>query len=228
MKDEKDKNVRIPKWVKVLIIVFGSFLGAISSLWIIGGISTLIKNSSIHYVERLKDYKLSKIVGKVGRIESDEYTKKIKEITTINNYRAYEIDMLPKDIPSETNYFFFAETVQPNKNFHDRFERFLECKWREEEFELECKRLESIHNGGKYVLYSEDLFTLPAFVIQYNYSAIFEYALIDKSDFKIYYIWMDEIGSLENIVFDMSFAPTKRLQDSDLAKKTNYGIYTLY
>lgn len=81
----------------------------------------------------------------------------------------------------------------------------------------------------KYAINSSDLFILPSIVTAYNSNGLFEYCLLDSKEEKIYYIHLFSIQSVDNIVFNKKFTPTKQLNNSDFPKELiDDGGYSIY
>lgn len=190
------------------IIVFGLF-------WLQG--------LSLSYVDDLKyyQYKFSAITGEPFHLSKKAYIEKYELKEEISS------DIFPKSSPDEgLFYYFFAESVKPNHDYDDRWEIYVNCRWNDKDYQSEKERLSSLTGFNRQTpLISYDLFSLPSYVFVYR-SGVFKYAIYNDDDNSIFYIFLKEIGSLDNVVFDHSLAPQKRLQDSDLAKATRNGQYS--
>ena len=97
------------------------------------------------------------------------------------------------------------------------------------EFNQEVARLSNVYTIKDSVqmksVYCIDLFDLPSFVCIYNYNGEFEYALVDESNKRILYIYLKDIKTIDNIIFDKKYAPSKSLSDSLFPKCLISGNY---
>ena len=190
-------------------LIASSVLAAILGVWLM---IYFVEVTSLIYVDDLRAYSLSKIQGSVEEVDRDAYSRMLsplrgdgKKSTTALVYSP----LFPESVPSVgTEAFLFAETVKPERSYFDRWEVYVRCLWSEEGFASEKLRLESFSGPGKGPTARADLFPLPSLVYKYE-SGKFLYALLDESTFSIHYIYLCEVGSIDNIVFEKRLAPTK-------------------
>lgn len=193
-KPASNRKRRILKISMIVCIAFSAWL----ALWFL--IPT-IENCFLRYVDDLDGYALSSIQGNVEEVGDDEYLQKKSPICA---HKTIYCLMFPEHIPAEgAPFFFFSETVKSYRDFSDRFEIYLCCEWGDEKYAAERERLKDLGLSER-----DDLFPLPSFVYRYDYGH-FLYALFDQSNNAIHYIYLSEVGSIENVVFDRSLAPTK-------------------
>lgn len=203
--NERQKTRQLKRGTKVLLIIFVglfTFLGIWTTVY-------FVNVSSLTYVDDLNGYSLSRIKGSVELVDVDEYSAKIAPLLSQKNpvYGA----MFPELIPnSGVAGFFYAETVKPTRNYFDRWEVYVCCKWSEDEYINEKTRLENFDGMGGGPFFRTDLFPFPSLVYTYQ-SGKFLYALLDEPTFSIHYIYLCEVGTIDNIVFDKKLAPTKPL-----------------
>lgn len=215
---KKDNAIKSKRWLIRIIVITSSISVAVFTLY---GLD-LIKGLSLSYVDDLKHYqnKFSPIVGAPSHITKEEYFKKRELEKEVLD------DIFPELSPNEgVFYYHFAETIKPYRNYEDRWEIYVCCRWDYDDYRSEKEKLSLLTGfNGRTPLLSNDLFSLPSYVFVYTRGR-FKYALFDDETKSIYYISLAEIGNLNNVVFDHSLAPQKRLQDSDLARKTRNGEY---
>ena len=219
---DNERAMRRKKW-PILIVVIPTIVMVVWPLIFFGFF--WIENISFSYADEFEIYKnrLSSITGEPSNIKKSLYlekrTEELHELVTV-------AQIFPADCPEDgTDYFFFAEKVKKHRSYYDRFEAYVMCEWGDESFSDEIERLLSLIGPNKRKpLISNDLFILSAYVFCYE-KGNFCYSLIDEYEKKIYYVALREVGSLNNIVFDHALAPTKRLQDSDLASEVPFGRF---
>ena len=240
MKANKPK-ARMRKRTKIALIVSLSVIG--SHILFLGAYFTidwLCFDLPLKLTEDLRGYPLSVIQGSPERISQDEWNETLARMSERfpSNYLAL-VGFWPQEIPEEgTESFFFHEDVKYRNKSSPRDEWYLSCVWDSARFQAEKERLLSISGPfikgilptfhEKKALGSQDLFPLPACIFVYNDQAIFQYAIFDEVELRIHYIFLDEIGSLDSIVFDKNLAPTKRTIDSDIARDAFSGYYSIY
>ena len=220
-------NKKISPWIKCLIIISSC---VITYLCIISILPNFIQydKAEIEYVSELKYYQLSKINGEPTQINIDDYYDNLSSLKSDNKWLSWRTEVFPSIINEEdSEYFFYAETVKPQRDYYDRFEIYLCRHLEQDEFNLEKHRLKNITGPTKSAVFSEDLFNYPCVMFEYNYFSRYEYVLFNEENFTVYYIWIQEIGSLDNVVFDKSIAPQLRLIDSDLKELSKTGGYSL-
>ena len=172
-------------------------------------------DSQILKFSSLEEYKLTPITGQSVEVTQDEYDE---SISTLDKF-IFEspVYFFPKTISSENSFFLFYESIsrEPDTSVPaSRYELYLLCKWTEEEFNNEKTRLMCTAPQSRYdsLIYSENLFPLPAFVYLYNnFFTEFRYVLLDEINYEIRYISFREIGNKNNFVFDLKYVPQKSL-----------------
>lgn len=196
------RTTKLRLLVKAAIIVSVSILG-FAGIWLYCG---FVNELSLKYVDDLRGYPLSQIQGTLGTVDDGTYSERMSLLREFNPcYSA----IFPEHISDgESKFFFFAETVKTWRNCFDRWEVYLSCEWSEEKYAFEKARLENHSDRSADSLKRDDLFALCAFVYEYS-SGRFAYTLFDESTFSIHYVFLCEVGSIEDIVFDRLYAPTK-------------------
>ena len=174
-------------------------------------------------------YDFKRIEGSVSRAQISDYN--YAEIMNISKNKGL---IFPPNIQEgNISLFSFYEIITTGTNYFDRFEIYLEWEMSNILFNQEEERISSIENTAysttRCSIYSENLFYCPSYVTAYNYSSLFEYAILDKENSTIKYISFAEVGSIDNLVFSSECVPTKPIIKSDLTKicgRTEfYSIY---
>ena len=174
--------------------------------------------------------------------DSDTIIKGLVEDITYEEYACVYDDSISKCdskaliFPSLINEgsvkgFVFMESISNDRGKWHRSEIFVEWNnLNSESFERECERLASIKSyKNKPLISSSDLFSLPSHVAEYNEDGGFEYALIDKKNNSVKYIYLEDVESYSQIVFDYNYAPHKKLKESDFPKeRIKWGAYSIY
>ena len=187
---------------------------------------TYVENSLLSFTDRLigYEYKFSKIVGEPQHITKQSYLQEREKVVMDLDGRS---NLYPTDCPnSGADYYYFGEMIKPSDWFVDRCEVYIKCTWDDNTYESEKGRLSLITGPEKrYPLYSQNLFTFPSYIFIFD-PGEYLYVLLDENENAIYYIYLLEIGNIENVVFDRSLAPQKRIRDSDVADKAPFGSYS--
>ena len=136
-----------------------------------------------------------------------------------------------KSFPREALYikcqgFFYTESSHYDWGDDYRAECYLECYYSSIEFKKEIDRLEGFENRGKRAIFVEDLFSLPAYVVAYNWDSNYEYSLIDEENYVIRYVYLFDIG--KNIDFPEIFFPKKLLRESSFPNQGFANGYSCY
>lgn len=136
-----------------------------------------------------------------------------------------------KSFPRDALYikcqgFFYTESSHYDWGYDCRAECYLECYYSSIEFKKEIDRLEGFENKGKKAIFVEDLFSLPAYVVAYNWDSNYEYSLIDEEKYIIRYVYLFDSGN--NINFPKEFYPTKLLRDSSFPNQGFANGYSCY
>ena len=169
---------------------------------------------------------------------------KIDGSPTNSNYNYNVLDgvlgltnIFPSELSCESySYFYYIEKKYIEWTTDFRAEIFLECQYNEEDYKNELKRIANIgyKETGDYKspIYVEDLFDLPAYVITYNFLSKFSYVLISEKNFTLIYIYLYDVKSEDNIVFNRQYAPSRVLDDSsfpnNLITRHSYDVFTTY
>lgn len=168
------------------------------------------------------------ITGQVSEIMIKDYDDKYKFVINNCNYGGLIFPSMIKE--GSIKGFFFAEKHYTDEGDISRSELYIEWSFvNNKSYEEEVQRISSIANNDKQVLLSYDLFSLPSYIAEYQWLSGFEYALIDEENLIIRYIYLKEVGTYYQIVFDNEYAPHKWISDSDLPKEQiANGRYSIY
>ena len=156
------------------------------------------------------------IKGEIYEITNNSYS--YEEL--IKETNSFTI-IFPKELASEkAMYFCYIEKPYETSSYAFRAEVYLECTYTKDVFLSEIERLRAIKyekfSRTKQIVYSNDLFTLPSFVACYSQNTDrYLYALIDYNNLNIKYIYLFRVGKVSNIVFNIDYAPSKQLENSD-------------
>lgn len=216
MNDVLDKKKASRRFVKIIIII-----AVVVLAWPLAFLSVAFLDSLIILdIDSLNLYKnrFTKVTGEPTFVTKSLYLDKIGDMKNQLG-KGIKTHLCPDEVSEDGAYFYyFGETVKPNRTFIDRFEIYISCKWNDEEFVQEKSRLSSLMGPNKArPLFSNDLFPLPSYIFVYG-DGEYKYALVDENNKTIYYICLVEV-SFKELVFDNSFAPKKPLWNSDLFGK---------
>lgn len=133
-------------------------------------------------------------------------------------------ELFPQELKCDNALFYnYNKKISGSGGDKYRSEVYLECIYDVDTFNEEIDRLSEINyqwsTHSKNSIYVEDLFSLPAYVISYNYDSLFCYALLDYTNNKIIYIAFHDIKTIDNVVFDKSYVPYKDINDSSFPKE---------
>lgn len=136
-----------------------------------------------------------------------------------------------KSFPREALYikcqgFFYTESSHYDWGYDYRAECYLECCYSEIEFNKEIERLAGFSNKNKNAIFVEDLLSLPAYVVAYNWDSNYEYSLIDEEKYIIRHVYLFDTG--KNINFPIDFYPTKLLRESSFPNQGFANGYSCY
>ena len=224
-----------PYWKKItpLIIVLSCSIGGMAFACLFAFLFSSLSNSyyenNIVFADfNLKYEKTTTITGEVKSISLNDYNKLSPTFCTICNNRGL---VFPNTISDgNVSYFCFSEFFYADGRNIYRTE--LYCNWKffdQKLFDNEINRLDKLFNNDKTTVYCEDLFSMPSYITEYNYKASFEYAIVDKENLSIHYIYLKGIESLDQIVFDEFLIPTKNLKDTSFPKDDIIkGYYSIY
>ena len=131
----------------------------------------------------------------------------------------------------EISYFVYTSFIIQNDLESPRSEIYLEWNTNKATFEEELIRVEGIKSSlNKKALHTNNLFSLPGFVVAYNSESMFEYALFEEETNTIRYIYLFDVGDYEYVVFPDLYQPKTLLCDSDLSGRNDIenGAYSIY
>lgn len=163
-----------------------------------------------------------------GSMQNSNYDNKI-----INGALGWR-NIFPSELICENyNYFYYIEKSYIDFRTDFRAEIFLKCKYSKENYEIELERISKfgsqITSVKKTAVYVDNLLNLPAYVISYNAWSRFSYVLIDEENLSLIYVYLYDVKTMDNIVFDSLYAPSKIIDDSsfpnDLIKRHSYDIF---
>lgn len=172
--------------------------------------------------------KCGTIDGTIHELSYDEYNNDFSDLTEICNHRG---KIFPKTINhGNISGFLFSERHTSDAGIMYRSELYLQWTLESHDFfDEEIERLLSISSNNKNVVFTNDLFPLPAYVTEYNEEGGFEYVLLDKSNLTLNYIFLKGVGSYSEIVFNDNYAPHLELKESDFPKnKIYHNSYSIY
>ena len=227
---EKSSRKKIKK---ILIIVFACLVGELIFALLVACLSSFIddyshENKIIFADAHLKYENTTAIKGNAKPISFEEYNNLSLDFYSICNNRGF---IFPKTINKGTiTCFDFSEFFYAGGRNIYRTELYLNWKCPDYDcFESENKRLSEILFKGKNAVYCENLFSFPSYVTEYNYESGFEYAILNKDNLTIDYVYLKGIGSIEQIVFEKALAPTNLLKNSSFPRnKIVKGYYSIY
>ena len=131
-----------------------------------------------------------------------------------------------KSFPTSATYiscqgFFYEKSKHYDWGWDYSAVIFLECYYENAEFEKEINRIKGFIYKDKEIVYVDDLFSLPAYVVAYNWDSLYEYMLIDEDDCTIRYVYLFDSG--ENTSIPNDFFPKKVLRNSSFP---NLGLFS--
>ena len=168
------------------------------------------------------------IDGTIHELSYEKYNNDFSDLTEICNGRG---KIFPKTINhGNLSGFLFSERHTSDAGIMHRSELYLQWVLESQDFfDEEIERLLSISNQNKNIIFTNNLFPLPAYVTEYNDEGGFEYVLLDESNFSLNYIFLKGVGSYSEIVFDDNYAPHLELKESDFPKnKIIHNSYSIY
>ena len=211
------------KWgAKMAIaIVIGLGVGAGGQIGVLSLVSYIQgSHLTFSYDEYRGHRDKTKPSGSVERIRLEDYDKEPFAKGSLYNICAVFPEKLTAGEASMACFF------DPNylERSSKRGQVYLEWSMPEGAFSSEVERLQGLVGPwGKTPFWSEDLFALPSCVAEYNHLSGFEYALLDRENSIIRYVWFFDIESVDNLLFPKEWAPSKILRDSD-AKDYEMGF----
>jgi len=156
------------------------------------------------------------------------------ELNTLDAYGVHEEDrglgylwIFPKEIGTRSTasdyYYYHQESY-----FGVTYQVYLSHSWSPEDFDKEVLRLSRITDeksprikGNDQIVYNTDDFVLPAYVTVYNDQRSYEYALINRSNYEIIYVYIENVD-LEAIHFNHEYLP------NDYTNKIGQDSYNIY
>lgn len=152
-----------------------------------------------------------------GESDSNNYGK-------FENYLGYsELVIFPKDVSQENieSYFYLNRDMI----FDPICEIYLKCQYNAEEYASEVERLKEIPN----IRYDQENFNYSAYVTMYNYSSVYEYALLLEEENTIVYINTQGIQAnpILGLKFDKEYLPHDFMKDTEYTgdMEKNFTIY---
>ena len=116
-----------------------------------------------------------------------------------------DLCIFPKTLPKTTSnskYFYsFSDTF-----LDTTFQIYLDCKYSDDEFESEINRLKSIKYEDGNTIFDTKNFNFDAYVARVGYDCTSEYALINKANNRIVYIYL-QFAKIGDIHFDSNLLP---------------------
>ena len=157
--------------------------------------------------------------GSVESIQLKEYDKE-----SFANGTSYHYAVFPEKLTAgDASMICFFDPVYAERSWK-RGQVFLEWSMPADAFSSEVERLQGLVGPwGRTPFWSEDLFALPSCVAVYNDRSEFEYALLDRENSIIRYVWFFDVESVDNLLFPKEWAPSKILRNSD-AKDYEMGF----
>lgn len=125
--------------------------------------------------------------------------------------------VFPKTIPknAKVNGYYYSQTIPPFIGVY--YQIYLNITLPEDEYRSEVNRLSNIKKGTKVAMYENSTtlkdikfdkgnFLYPAYVAMLGYNGTSEYALLNKNEHKIIYVFL-QIEDKINIKFDKKYLP---------------------
>ncbi len=113
--------------------------------------------------------------------------------------------IFPKKLQKNTSnikyYYSFSDTF-----LDTTYQIYLDCKYNDDEFKSEIKRLKLIKYDDGNIVFDKKNFNYDAYVARLGYDCTSEYALIDKANDRIVYIYL-QFAKRIDIRFDSKFLP---------------------
>lgn len=217
---------------KRIITFIVSFFAAVSIMVVVLLVAAFVSNSfySNNLILSFDFYEdVDNIVGEVQEVSMDYYSEKYDDIITGSNSKG---DIFPKTINDGTIEIFDYHklyTCDSGKVFRNEIYLKWDCT-NKDTYLAELERLSYIKSSfDKTLINSNNLFSLPSLVAEYNIDGGFEYVLLDEQEYCFHYVCLKGVGSYSQIVFDTGFAPHKLLKNTDFPKeKIKQGGYSIY
>lgn len=140
------------------------------------------------------------------------------------------LSIFPGEIPSSASDISYYYKFQEGWN-RPICQLFLACSLSEEEYKLEKERLMKIAVSGanavKRVKYDERAYMYPAYVAIEGYDFCYEYALINDTDRRIFYVYaMNTI--YRDVQFDRKYLPDYYMEDFENLKVDGMDRFSVY
>ena len=150
--------------------------------------------------------------GSVESIQLKEYDRE-----SFANGTSYHCAVFHEKLTAgEASMACFFDPNYLERSLKRRGQVYLEWSMPEGAFSSEVERLQGLVGPwGRTPFWSEDLFALLSCVAVYNDLSEFEYALLDRENSVIRYVWFFDVESVDNLLFPKEWAPSKILRDSD-------------
>lgn len=210
---------------KVLITIFSILIPIITLLVIVIFVPARPEYYNLYFeTSKMSEHNKKVVIqGEPAFISYENYSNEFEQI------KPYKPAIFfPQEINSGTiECFFYLEKGIVIDGPFTRVEIYLSWMMDADTFYDELVRLNSI-NLKKNVCFSKDLFVFDSYVAEYNRLSGFEYAILDYDNYAIHYVWLNEVGTFEQMVFNDIFKPSKVLKDSDLKHISKNGSFTIY
>ena len=165
----------------------------------------------------------------------------IEKYTDVINYDKYKKELI-KNLDVQSSLYIFPENVELDNVvkfnymkedglFEGGYILFLEYQYDNDSYKKEIERLKEIRSNilgnQKKILYTEDGFNYPAYITIFDGIGSYEYALVDRDNLKIIYVF-DQILNINEI--DEVYRPVnyKVPVDNRDIKKSGFNIYYHY
>jgi hypothetical protein len=168
-----------------------------------------------------------------GRSAKEESTT---DVSLYGNFSTFQrrgaLLVFPKAIPKNAivNGYYYSQVIPPFIGTY--YQIYLNITLPEDEYELEVNRLSRIKKGTKVEMYDKSTlsdirldknnFIYPAYVTMVGYNGTSEYALLNKKEHKIIYVFV-QIISENNIKFDREYLPKGYKNSGDCNE--SFSIY---
>lgn len=221
---EKINRTKLKKAVIITLCIFALQLIAILllALWM------TFQPISLYLPHVVQPIRENEIKGIIKTIDAESYSKEYfckdsNRLLSINDFY-----FLPSDTnATNINYFTFYQTKErydgrSNIVVHEIYVDFYFESG--DLYSIEKKSvLEKRYNLKREPEYTSNLFLLQSLVFVYNDDSRFTYVLFNDEEQRIICISLKAINYYSNVVFSETFAPKRRLWDSDFPKSCITG-----
>ncbi len=155
----------------------------------------------------------------------DEYESTLKELK--ENSDAHSLLYIFPDSVNKDNVLEY-KYAESDGLFDGSYLFYLVEKYNEENFNNEVERLNSIKvefkEETKSILYTEEGFNYPAYVTIYDNNGTSEYALVNKEDSTIIYVFMQLFNESDSNIDEKYFPVDYHVNKKD-TKRDGYNMY---